>query len=211
MTQHAAFGTARRATRIDEAAGLARLLACHFSQDDLVLDALGGGKEVFPEEETRPRDISRKCGLTPDNESSHFIVLVNVNSEALEVLSRLDNDDFGLCVLGLIQACFSLISDIDASVDLVVHDATHEGHGPLRGVETHDSDSRAGRAAKLVTRFRKLERILPVLVPGPANLNIVALDPQCGAVTSSLNGICKVLAQGDRSFRAAAGLAHLDR
>ena len=153
MTQHAAFRIARRATRIDEAAGLARLLACHFSQDDLVLDALGGGKEVFPEEETRPRHISRKRGLTPDNESSHFIVLVNVNSEALEVLSRLDNDDFGLCMLGLIQACFSLVSDIDASVDLVVHDATHEGDGPLGRIEAHDAHGRLISAAELMARF----------------------------------------------------------
>ena len=140
----------------------------HLCEDDFVLDTLRCGEEVLPEEEAWPGYISWQGRLAPDNEGLDLIVLVDIDSEAFEVLRRLDNDDLGLGVLRLIQARFCLVRDVDASIDLVVHDGSHESHGPLWSVEAHDSDSRAGRAAELMACLRELQRVLPVLTPGPA-------------------------------------------
>lgn len=47
------------------------------------------------------------------------------------MLSGLDNDDLSLSMLGLVEDSICLVSDVNACVDLIVHDATHEGDSPL--------------------------------------------------------------------------------
>ena len=50
-------------------------------------------------------------------------------------------DDFSLGVVGLIEDSISLICDVYSSVNLVVHNASHEADRPLRRVEAHDGNS----------------------------------------------------------------------
>ena len=132
VTQHAALRVTSRATCVDQAAGLAWLLNRHLCMDDLVLDSLSHLKEVFPKEEARPGNISRQGVFAPDDESLNAIILVEINGEAFEVFRIFDDDDFRVSVFSLVKACVGLVCDVDTSNDLVIHDTSHEGHGPLR-------------------------------------------------------------------------------
>mmetsp|Transcript_11570 Transcript_11570/g.14587 ORF Transcript_11570/g.14587 Transcript_11570/m.14587 type:complete len:256 (+) Transcript_11570:1380-2147(+) len=210
VTEHAAFRIASRATRVDQAARLARLLCIHFSQDDLVLYGEPSLQEVSPKEEARALYVRRQARLAPNDESLDVVVLVEINGEALEVLCGLADDHFGFGVISLVKAGVGLVGDVDARVHLVVHYAAQEGNGPLRGVEAHDCDGGTGSCVELVASFCEAHGVVPVLVPGPAQLGIVALDPKRGTIASALHGVLEHLAEGERDLRAGATLAHFD-
>ena len=210
MAQHAAFRIASCTTSVDQAAGSARFLSCHLCQDDFVLDGKSSLNEIFPEEEARAGYVGRKAWLTPENESFDSVILVEVHSEALQMLGTLAYDDFCLSMVSLVEASVCLVRDVDTRVDLIVHDAANESDGPLGRVEAHDGDGGASRAAQLVASLGKAERIVPVLVPGPAKFGIVALNPKSGSIASALHCIGEHLAESEGHFGAGAALAHLD-
>lgn len=70
-----------------------------------------------------------------------------------------------------------MIRDVNTCIKLIIHDTTDEGNDPLRRVRAHYSDGRSGIAAKLMTSLSEAKCILPVLVPRPAYLLIVTLNP----------------------------------
>ena len=80
-------------------------------------------------------------------------------------------------MLGLVKTCFRRIRDIDARVDVIVDDGADERDGPFGRIESHDSDGSALANLQLLTRLRKSESVLIVLIPGPAKFSVIALDP----------------------------------
>jgi len=120
-------------------------------------------------------------------------------------------DDFSFRVVGLIEDSISLICDVYSSVNLVVHNASHEADRPLRRVEAHDGNSRAWRAVKLMAGLCKAHRIVPVLAPGPAQFCVVAFHPKSGTVARTLYSIREHLAKCKWHLRTGTALSHLDR
>lgn len=100
------------------------------------------------------------------------------------MLCSLNYDDLSFGVFGLVEAGVSRIGDVDSCVNLVVHDTTNEGDGPLGCIVAHDGDSGPILTVKLVTSLRESHRFMIVLVPSPALLDIIALDPDCRSVTT---------------------------
>ena len=96
MAQHAAFRIPGRATRVDQATALTGLLPVHLGHDGLIFHGLPNLQEVLPQEEAGAGVPLWNRALAPDDERLDSIVLVEVHSEALEVLSRLDHDHLGL-------------------------------------------------------------------------------------------------------------------
>ena len=167
-------------------------------------------EEIVPQEEPVSRGALRQSRFTPDDESLNLIILVQVACESFEVLSRLNYDDlsFGMC--GLIKTSFSLVSNVDASVQVLVHDGSHEGNGPLGRVEAHDGDGTANRRVQVVARLSEGHSILPVLAPGPAQFLIIALDPHGWPVTTTLHGVHEHLVKGEWCLRAWATSPHFN-
>ena len=110
----------------------------------------------------------------------------------------------------LVEASICLVRDVNACVALVVHDSTHKGNGPFGGIETHDGHGRPCLAVQLVACLRKAQSILVVLVPSPAKLHTIALDPHRRSISSASHRILKHLAQGERHFGSWTTLAHFD-
>ena len=177
MAEHAAFRIARCSTSVDQAAALSWLLLGDLTQDKIIAKSLSELQEVFPEIETIALGILWQGGFTIDDKRLHLAVLVQIDCEALQVLGSLNDDDLGVGVCGLVQASLSCVCDVNASVHLVIHDSTKEGNGPLWRVKAHDSNCRLVRAIDLMTSLGKAHHVLIVLVPGPAELFIVALYP----------------------------------
>ena len=148
-------------------------------------------EEIVPQEEPVSRGALGQSRFTPDDESLNLIILVQVACESFEVLSRLNYDDlsFGMC--GLIKTSFSLVSNVDASVQILVHDGSHEGNGPLRRVEAHDSDCGTILHLQLMAGLGESKRILVVLVPGPAEFGVVAFNPHRWTILSAFYRILK--------------------
>ena len=71
------------------------------------------------------------------------------------MLGRLDDNDLGFGVSGLVEASFSCICDINTCVDVVVHDAADVRDGPFGSVEAHDTTGRTLSNTKMVTCLRK--------------------------------------------------------
>ena len=59
--------------------------------------------------------------------------------------------------------------------------------------------------------FGKPQRVLVVLIPGPAKFGIVAFNPHSGPILATPHSILEELGHGEGDFRAGATLAHLNR
>lgn len=132
MANHAALWVACCARCVDQDTAFARLLLVHLGLNDFVLYRASSLQEILPQEESRAGHAFGQCTFSPDDEGLDPVIFIKIDCELLELLSIFDANDLCLRVSGLIEARISLVGDVDASVDLVVHDASHEGDGPLR-------------------------------------------------------------------------------
>ena len=200
MAEHAALGVTCCSTRVDKAAALTWLLFGHLRLNYLVANSLTDLHEVTPQEKARARDSLRQGSFTPDNKCFHLVVLVEIDRESLQVFRSFDHDHLSLCMRGLVEACVCLIGDINTSVDLVVENAADEGDGPLWRVESHNGYSRAVCAAQRVAGFREAERVVIVLIPGPALLYLLSFDPHSWSVSTTLDSTREHLAKSKRNL-----------
>ena len=113
-------------------------------------------------------------------------------------------------MISLIQTRFSLVSNVDTRVNVVVHHAAVEGDGPLWRVEPHDSNGGAILHLELVARLCETQRILVVLVPGPHEFDVVAFNEHRGSVLAAPHSIHEHLRHGEGDLGAGAALAHLN-
>ena len=210
MTEHAPLRIASCTTCVDQAAALTWLLLGDLGSDDLVTHGLTKLQEVFPEVESRARCVLWKCCLSIDDERLDFGILVKIHRESLQVLSSLDYNHLCISVCRLVQNCLCRVCDVNARIDLVVHESTKESDGPLGCVEAHDSHSRLVSAVELMAGLCKAHSILVVLVPRPAQLLIIAFDPHGRSVATRAHCIHKRGTHGEGNLRARSSLTHLD-
>ena len=77
-------------------------LPLHMFVSNYIGYALPKLQEIFPEEESRPREFFRKLGLTVDYESLHPRQLADALSESLKLLNSFDDDHLCLAVHSLV-------------------------------------------------------------------------------------------------------------
>lgn len=127
------------------------------------------------------------------------------------MFSVLHHDYFRTGVNSLVHARIGLVCNIDAWGDTTVHDTSHKGYSPLRGVEAHNSNGWMVSYTQLMTRFREKHWVLIILVPGPAKLYSIAFNPHRWSVLAATNGVLEHLIEGEGDLRARTTLTHLYR